>query len=313
MILFIHANIYCQHLSLSQPVRFLALGDSYTAGTGIETGQGWPNQLFDRLAQAGYEREKIQVIARAGWRTDDLAQAIAIEKPSSDFNLVSLLIGVNNQYQGVSIDLYEPAFEELLKSAISLAGGNKKSVFVLSIPDYGYTPFGQGFSEASREIDLYNAINRKIAAEYEITYFDITTISRLGRDNPELLASDGLHPSALMYELWVNIIMDHIRNNNPQETIIKEDVFTGGIRIFPNPASAGVTIHISYPDNSVVNTISIYSITGELKFSKTEIINESPDNISLILPALNEGIYLLELVTDSGRIVKRMIITEGNL
>ena len=292
-ILFINATLFSQQLTLSQTVRFLALGDSYTAGTSIEILQSWPNQLYERLSEEGYQREKIQIIARAGWRTDDLEEAIRAENPSSDFNLVSLLIGVNNQYQGESIDIYEKDFEDLLNTAVRLAGGQKNSVFVLLIPDYSYTPFGQGFSNASIEIDKYNEINWKITGKYDITYMNITPISRLGLGNPELLANDGLHPSAMMYKLWVDKIMEHVRNKDLQEPFINESVLTDEIKVFPNPASDNVTIKIKSEAVSKVSTISIYSITGELKYRRDEDLYKSSDNIVFSLPALNEGFYLL--------------------
>jgi hypothetical protein len=110
LIQLINATLFSQYVQISQPVRFLALGDSYTVGTSVETVQSWPYQLYDRLFDEGYKREKIQILAHAGWRTDDLAAALRKENPSSDFNLASLLIGVNDQYQGISIDTNEIPF-----------------------------------------------------------------------------------------------------------------------------------------------------------------------------------------------------------
>ena len=308
LLLLLNVTLFSQQLKLTQPVRYLALGDSYTAGTSIESSESWPNQVYYRLAVAGYQREKIQIIAAAGWRTDNLTRAISEQKPSSDFNLVSLLIGVNNQYQGAPVEHYENDFENILKTAISLAGGKSNAVFILSVPDYSYTPFGKGFSEASREIDKYNSINREIAQRYNIAYFDITPISRMGLDNPELIASDGLHPSELMYKLWVDMIMNHIRNNNPMETIINKNVLIDEIEIFPNPVRNNVTIKISSANVSEISIISIYSVTGELKYRRDCTFNNSSDNFNFDLSHLSAGLYLLEVIAGSKKITSKIII-----
>jgi len=313
LFLLISATLMSQQVKLSQPVRFLALGDSYSAGTNIETSQSWPNQLYDRLAEAGYKREKIEIIARAGWRTDNLAKAIKEEKISSDFNLVSLMIGVNDQYQGIAIDIYEVAFENLLKTAINLAGGNTNSVFVLSIPDYEFTPFGQGFVGASEEIDRFNDLNREVTQKYGISYFDITPLSRLGLENPGLLSNDGLHPTGEMYKLWTDIIIDHIRSNNLQENSLGENKFNDVISIFPNPVSDNVSIKIFSEDVSGKASVSIYSLSGELKHRINDISFNGSDTILIELPTLAEGFYLFEIITDSDRTVKKIFITGGGV
>jgi lysophospholipase L1-like esterase len=313
LFLLIHATLSSQTLKLSQPVRFLALGDSYTIGSGIDPTESWPNQLYQRLVYAGYSRDKIQIIAQAGWRTDNLAKAIRETNPSSDFNLVSLLIGVNNQYQGASIEKYEEDFENLLKTAIKLAGGIKSSVFILSIPDYGYTPLWQGFSEVSSEIDKFNNINRKIAQDYDVKYFDITPVSRLGLSDPSLVSGDALHPSALMYTMWTDLIMEHIWNNNQLETVINETVIPEKIRIFPNPASNNVSVKIMPKDVSGNMSLSIYSLRGELKYRKDAINYNGSESVILELPALANGFYLVEVITDSDRTVKKIFIKGGGV
>jgi len=137
--------------------------------------------------------------------------AIDIAKLKDEYNLVSLLIGVNNQYQGKSADQYAIEFEELLKTSIRLAKGNKENVFVVSIPDYGFTPFGQkNQSKISKEIDQFNEISKKITNQYHIKYFNITDISRQGISDPTLVAGDGLHPSGKMYALWAQRIAKEI-------------------------------------------------------------------------------------------------------
>ena len=188
-------------------VRFLALGDSYTIGESVAELQRWPVQLVDVLTKAGYRTQPPDIVAVTGWRTDDLKKALRARKLPHNYDLVSLLIGVNNQYQGRSISEYEREFEDLLEIAIAHAGGDRSNVFVLSIPDYGFTPFGrEKQNKISEQIDMFNSVNRTITERRGITYIDITDISRLGLEDPGLLATDGLHPSGRMYALWVERI-----------------------------------------------------------------------------------------------------------
>jgi lysophospholipase L1-like esterase len=307
---FIHTALYSQKLELVQPVRFLALGDSYTSGIAVDVDKTWPNQLFERMSEAGYLTDMIRIIAQAGWTTEDLTEAIRQERPdlNFDFNLVSLLIGVNNQYQGMSVDLYEKEFEELLVTAVSLALGRTEGVFVISIPDYAYTPFGGGRSYISEGIDLYNNANRKIAAKYGVTYFDLTFISRMGLDNPELVAVDKLHPSALMYKLWVDKIMDHLNSNNTTQAISDKTLVSDGITLFPNPASGNISFIITSGNNSAKNVLSIYNLSGKLFFRQKDLPLQLFDIVTIGLPELNEGFYLFELITEKGRYVSKMIV-----
>ena len=191
-------------------MKYLALGDSYTIGESVPENDRWPNQLAARLADV-HHPFATRIIATTGWRTDNLMNAIAIARLQEEYDLVSLLIGVNNQYQGRSVDQYAPEFEELLKTAIRLAKGKRENVFVVSIPDYGFTPFGQkkqaGISAA---IDQFNDVNKKISADYHVKYIGITDISRQGITDPSLVAGDGLHPSGKMYALWVQRIAKEI-------------------------------------------------------------------------------------------------------
>jgi len=191
-------------------LKYLALGDSYTIGESVLEKDRWPNQLASLLS-SGIREVKTSIVATTGWRTDNLMNAIDIAKLKDEYNLVSLLIGVNNQYQGKSADQYAIEFEELLKTSIRLAKGNKENVFVVSIPDYGFTPFGQkNQSKISKEIDQFNEISKKITNQYHIKYFNITDISRQGISDPTLVAGDGLHPSGKMYALWAQRIAKEI-------------------------------------------------------------------------------------------------------
>ncbi len=193
----------------TEPVRYLALGDSYTIGTGIEVENSWPNQLADSLRAKGFSIDTTQIIATNGWTTTDLKNGIDNEDLSSTFDVVSLLIGVNNQYQGLGLDVYRTEFRELIDQAITFASGDTSNVFVVSIPNYGVTPFAQSKNPViiRQEIQVYNDIARQISAEYSIPFLNITPISEQAEDDASLLASDNLHPSAKMYAMWIHEIL----------------------------------------------------------------------------------------------------------
>jgi lysophospholipase L1-like esterase len=204
-------QMMAQEFPKNKSLKFLALGDSYTIGESVAEDQRWPRKLVEALRKKGYLVEMPHTIATTGWRTDDLMHAINKDHPSKDYDLVSLLIGVNNQYQGKSAAIYSTEFEALLDTAIEHAGNQGSMVFVLSIPDYGFTPFGKKRrSEISSGIDVFNTVNRSIAEKKGVKYIDITDISREGLRDPELVASDGLHPSAKMYGLWVDRIIQSL-------------------------------------------------------------------------------------------------------
>jgi lysophospholipase L1-like esterase len=185
------------------PIRFLALGDSYTIGESVAPSDRWPN----RLARALRIPEP-QIIAKTGWTTDELSAAIAAADPKGPFDLVTLLIGVNNQYRGRSADEYRQQFAVLLERAIGFAGGNAPRVVVVSIPDWGVTPYAAGRDRAriAAEIDRFNTFARQETTRAGARWVDITPISRRAAAEPALIASDGLHPSAAMYAEWVKVI-----------------------------------------------------------------------------------------------------------
>lgn len=207
------SNSMCAQTS-NKPLKYLALGDSYTIGESVNENERWPVQLAQALTKSGTPVDKPKIIAVTGWRTDNLKNGINIAQLKDEYDMVSLLIGVNNQYQGKSIDEYVIAFEDLLKTAIQLAGEKRHRVFVVSIPDYGFTPFGKPKQEKiTKELDEYNAINKRITESYGVMYFNITDISRKGLDDPQLVAADGLHPSGKQYTLWVEQIMKDLKIN----------------------------------------------------------------------------------------------------
>jgi lysophospholipase L1-like esterase len=191
-----------------QSGKFLALGDSYTIGESVDVKERWPEQLSAALNAQGKNIGRPQIIGVTGWRTDQLKKAIEEAHLTSDYGLVSLLIGVNNQYQKRTAESYAPEFEELLRKAIELAGGDKTKVIVLSIPDYGYTTFGKpNQAEISSAIDEFNKVNQSITEKMGVKYINITDLTRQGLSNPEYVAGDGLHPSGKMYSLWIPRIL----------------------------------------------------------------------------------------------------------
>jgi lysophospholipase L1-like esterase len=190
---------------------YLALGDSYTIGQSVTREQSFPHQLTDALnysfisAKSQFHVQYPTIIATTGWTTDDLINGIANGGiTNKKFSFVTLLIGVNDQYEQLSLSNYQVKFVQVLKTAINFSNGETSRVFVLSIPDYGVTPFGSNRANIiSPEIDQFNAINRDESKKAGVNYLNITTISREAATNPGLVASDGLHPSAQMYQLWV--------------------------------------------------------------------------------------------------------------
>ena len=196
-------------------VSYLALGDSYTIGTGLsDPSEAFPFQLAARLdAEAGLEVAPPLIIAQNGWTTANLQSGIANATTDSVYRLVSLLIGVNNQFQGRPIEEYEVQFTSLLETALGFAAGDTAAVFVLSIPDYGVTPFGQNMNpQAIAEgVDAFNAVNQSIAAAFGVSYFHITDISRELGNSPGALAPDGLHPSGMQYSAWIDSFYEHIK------------------------------------------------------------------------------------------------------
>lgn len=192
-----------------QIIRYLALGDSYTIGESVESSQRYPVQLVVLLKEYGFIIDDPQIIAKTGWTTDELDAAIEVENPQGPFNLVSLLIGVNNQYRGRSIDVYRLEFRDLLQKSIVFANGDAENVIVLSIPDWGVTPFaaGRDIDKIENEINMFNSVNLEETQAAGARYVDITPISRQAAEDISLVAGDGLHPSATMYASWVRTVL----------------------------------------------------------------------------------------------------------
>lgn len=188
-------------------LNYLALGDSYTIGEMVAADQSYPNQVAALLNKKGRHINPPTIIAKTGWRTDELIQGIANANLTQRFDIVTLLIGVNNQYQNKDTAIYRAEFIQLLKTSIALAKDNKHHVFVLSIPDWGVTPFanGRNLEKIAVEIDAYNHINKEESKKAGVNYINITSLYREIGDAPAYLAGDKLHPSGKMYEKWAKL------------------------------------------------------------------------------------------------------------
>lgn len=193
------------------PMQYLALGDSYTIGESVAEDGRWPVQLAAALRERGVPVAEPRIIATTGWTTDELSAAMDAAEPLGQWDFVSLLIGVNNQYRGRAVDEYRVEFAALLERAITLAGGHPDRVLVLSIPDWGVTPFGQGSgrdtARIAAELDAYNAAAAAECAARGVAFVDITPASRSPGNQPDRIADDGLHPSALAYADWTRLAL----------------------------------------------------------------------------------------------------------
>lgn len=191
-------------------LRFLALGDSYSVGEGVAAAQCWPRQLAQRLRADGVDLGDPQIVATTGWTTDELSAGMDAATLVPPYDLVTLSIGVNNQYRGRDTDNYRREFAALLQRAIALAGLRPQRVVVVSIPDWGATAFGQGSGRdtamIAAELDAFNAINRDEARRHNVAWADVSAISRRAGSQARQLAEDGLHPSGAQYTAWLSQI-----------------------------------------------------------------------------------------------------------
>jgi len=201
--------VIAAHAAPPAEVRILALGDSYTIGEGVTAAERWPMQLATTLRTRGLQVAAPTIVARTGWTTDELSAAIGDARLPGTYDLVALLIGVNNQFRGRGADEYRTQFRALLARAIGFAGGRADRVIVVSIPDWGATPFADGRDRAriARDIDAFNEVNRDESAAVGARYVDVTTISRRAAAEPDLIGGDKLHPSAAMYTAWVRAML----------------------------------------------------------------------------------------------------------
>ncbi|HEY9001091.1 MAG TPA: SGNH/GDSL hydrolase family protein [Mucilaginibacter sp.] len=198
---------------------YLALGDSYTIGEMVPADQSYPNQAAAILNKKGRHINPPTIIAKTGWRTDELIQAITNSNLTQKFDIVTLLIGVNNQYQHKDTAIYRTQFVQLLNTSIAFTKNNKHHVFVLSIPDWGVTPFANGRNpeRIATEIDAYNHINKEESKKAGVNYINITSLYREIGDDPAYLAEDKLHPSGKMYEKWAKLVANTIEGQLKKE------------------------------------------------------------------------------------------------
>lgn len=192
---------------------YLALGDSYTIGEGLDIEKSWPYQLVHILNEEGFNFDYPKIIAKTGWRTDELKNAIKEQLNKNEkFDMVSLLIGVNNQYQGKSLNKYEREFKKLLRKAISRSKHDSKSVFVVSIPDYGVTPFAKEKDKTNAIEDLlkYNSYAKQLCDEYNVPFYDITPLSTELGKSEDKLNEDKLHPNDKQYRSWIDSFLPQL-------------------------------------------------------------------------------------------------------
>ncbi len=197
----------------NKELTYLALGDSYTIGEGVEEEQRWPVQLVEKLRADGIDISDARIIAKTGWTTDELMAGIEEAGPGREYALVSLMTGVNNQYRGRDRDNFRKELASLIDTAISCAAGIADNVIVLSIPDWGVTPFAAGRDQEkiAEEIDSFNNVIVEECNEANVKYIDVSGVSRRASDDLSLVAGDGLHPSGRMYEMWVEILYPSVK------------------------------------------------------------------------------------------------------
>jgi lysophospholipase L1-like esterase len=195
-------------------LKYLALGDSYTIGEGVRDGERWPELWATALAKVGNDVDPPRILARTGWTTDELEAAMDAAEPLGEWDLVSLLIGVNDQYRGRTAEEFATRYVPLLERAIALAGDRPERVLALSIPDWGVTPFavasGRDRAGIAAQIDAFNAVARAACQRRGVAFLDITGLTREAANDPAMLVDDALHPSPAMYRAWVEKIFDEV-------------------------------------------------------------------------------------------------------
>lgn len=194
-------------------INILSLGDSYTIGQNVCESCKFPEQLKDSLQSRNRDLNfNLKIIAKTGWNTRNLIDAIETNNLSSNYNLVTLLIGVNNQFQRIPFSTFENEYSVLVQKAIKAVNSDKDKLIILSIPDYAFTPFGRGSQNISNDIETYNTYIKNFCINNNITFLNITDITKMGLTNPSLVANDGLHPSKEAYTKFVERLLPLINS-----------------------------------------------------------------------------------------------------
>lgn len=241
--------------NIPSSVKYLALGDSYTIGQSVPVHARWPIQLQDSLQKRGINAYQTDIIATTGWTTSSLLSAMNSSTLDKDYNLVSILIGVNNFYQGQEASFYRNELPQIIDKALEFCQNDTSAIFMVTIPDYGYTPFGQWSQpEISANTNAYNAIKDSIGKAYGIPTYNITPISREGINDPSLVASDKLHPSEIQYTQWVNLILENFQFE-PILNSLSLDIF--GIKLYRNNNQIIFSSDIS-------GTLEVIDISGKV-------------------------------------------------
>jgi lysophospholipase L1-like esterase len=288
--------LFSQVQKVKQPLRFLALGDSYTIGQSVSVSERWPVQLKDSLIARGVQVDTLQIIATTGWRTDNLINGINTVDPDSNFNLVSILIGVNNFYQNTSIVNYVPQLKTIIDRGIALCENDTDAVFLVSIPDYAFTPFGGGSSTISTGIDLYNHLMDSVARTYGINYFYITDITRQGLIDPSLVAADNLHPSGKAYTLFADIILNSIEVEQSNKVVAILNPLDFDLKILEEGIEVNMLADVD------VSQIEVYDVEGKLLASQKFV---NPSRIYTVLVNIPVGNFIVVLKNKEGIIAKK--------
>lgn len=306
LLIMVHFTSIAQDIRIDHKVSMLALGDSYTIGQSVDSSGRWPHQLLDELRTLGVSGMYPDYIATTGWTSRRLIQAMNyMVDDEKEYNLVSILIGVNNQYQGISIASFEPDLRTIIDDALSIVDGDRSRVFILSIPDYAFTPFGGGNANISKEIDDYNNIKRRIADEYQIPFIDITPISREGLGNSSLVAADRLHPSEIQYRRWVEAIIPRLHINQALSVDGDQGLVNDDVLVYPNPA--GSSVQIDAAEN--ISRIRVFNATGSLV--SDQMITASP--VKMDLSQFGPGIYTLWIHFEKEeRISRRLLLVQDS-
>ena len=190
----------------------LCLGDSYTIGEMVQLQKNYPYFTVQLLRDKGLNFSAPEILAKTGWTSDELQLSMKLYRFLPKYDIVTLLVGVNDQYRGKDIIEYKTQFEELLKHTITLANNKSDHVLVISIPDYGLTPFSANLdrNKISKEIEVFNSVNKALTIQYKTVYIDLTEESNKAQYDAELIAEDQLHYTTKMYKKWAEKLADVI-------------------------------------------------------------------------------------------------------